>query len=70
MTVLLSLFMKNLLLTYKDNAFACKICGKKLNTANHSWVVHTGYTKCSVCGRFKETQADYIHDPRNYLAMN
>lgn len=49
--------------------FACKICGAKFNAANHSWVVHTGYTKCSVCGRLQETQANYIHNQRNYLAM-
>lgn len=60
--------------TYSSNItqhwFACKICGAKFNTANHSWVVHTGYTKCSVCGRLKETPANSIHNAGNYLAMN
>lgn len=60
--------------TYSSNTtqhwFACTICGTKFNAMNHSWVVHTGYTKCSVCGRLKETALDSIHASSNYVAMD
>lgn len=60
--------------TYSSNTtqhwFACTICGTKFNEMNHSWVTYTGYTKCSVCGRLKETVANSIHDARNYLAID
>lgn len=60
--------------TYSSNTtqhwFACTICGTKFNAMNHSWVTYIGYTKCSVCGRLKETVANSIHDARNYLAID
>lgn len=59
--------------TYSSNTTQhwreCTICHKKLNTANHSWVVYGGYHRCSVCGRIKYLTADFIRNSSNYVAM-
>lgn len=49
--------------------YECTICGEKFNKANHSWVVYSGYHRCSVCGRIKYLTADFIRDSSNYVAM-
>lgn len=50
--------------------FACTICGAKLSLKKHVWVVYTGYTKCSTCGRLKETTSNAIHESQEYLLMD